>query len=498
MLDAGLTLEPSRAARVAAMGGVPPEAWSPADAAFLREGTTASSAGIPLKRLYGSDFAFREADEQLGLELSGVGIKASIARGGLSNVWGAAVLPYPDRDMAGWPFDSSRLAEHYRAVAALIGIAAVRDDLAPAFPLFTERPTFLEPSRQASRLLERLGRYREPLTRAGWRVGRSRLAVAGGENGNCVYCGSCMYGCPYGLIYNSSSTLDQLLKHPLFHYRQGIIVDSMREENANITINGHDRESGERLSIDAARAYLAAGVIPSALIMLRSLSAYDRPIKMMDSQYFLIPLLTSEAVRGVRSERLHTLSQLFLELHDRAISPFGVHLQVYTYNDLLGQAVRAALGRLARPLERLARGLEHRLLVIQGYLHSAHSGAIRVELKRSTDGDRLLVEGEPGADTKRVVGRVLRKLVAHARHFGALPLLPLTKIADPGRGFHTGGSFPMKQQPASLETDVLGRPAGWQRLHLVDGSVLPSIPATTVTFPVMANAHRIASESVAT
>jgi choline dehydrogenase-like flavoprotein len=31
------------------------------------------------------------------------------------------------------------------------------------------------------------------------------------------------------------------------------------------------------------------------------------------------------------------------------------------------------------------------------------------------------------------------------------------------------------------------------RVHLVDASVLPSIPATSITFSVMANAHRIAS-----
>src|SRR5215831_19635149 len=122
MVDAGLTLEASREERVAAMSAAAPDQWSADDLAFIREGTTASKSGIPLKRLYGSDFAFRDADERLGLELSGVGIKASIARGGFSNVWGAAVLPYQDGDMAGWPFGAERLGEHYRAVTRLMGV----------------------------------------------------------------------------------------------------------------------------------------------------------------------------------------------------------------------------------------------------------------------------------------------------------------------------------------------------------------------------------------
>ena len=36
----------------------------------------------------------------------------------------------------------------------------------------------------------------------------------------------------------------------------------------------------------------------------------------------------------------------------------------------------------------------------------------------------------------------------------------------------------------------------WNRIHLVDGAVFPSVPATTFTLTVMANAHRIASESL--
>ncbi len=50
-------------------------------------------------------------------------------------------------------------------------------------------------------------------------------------------------------------------------------------------------------------------------------------------------------------------------------------------------------------------------------------------------------------------------------------------------------------KPRVLETDRLGRPQGLSCVHVVDASVLPSIPATTITYAVMANAHPIATES---
>jgi choline dehydrogenase-like flavoprotein len=51
----------------------------------------------------------------------------------------------------------------------------------------------------------------------------------------------------------------------------------------------------------------------------------------------------------------------------------------------------------------------------------------------------------------------------------------------------------MRARPQALETDPLGRLPGNDRVHLVDASVLTSIPGTSITFSVMANAHRIAT-----
>jgi hypothetical protein len=77
-----------------------------------------------------------------------------------------------------------------------------------------------------------------------------------------------------------------------------------------------------------------------------------------------------------------------------------------------------------------------------------------------------------------------------------MPLPVMLKIAEPGRSFHSGGSFPMSLEPRGFQTDLLGRLPGWKRIHAVDATVFPSIPATTITFSAMANAHRIGWEAV--
>jgi len=344
-------------------------------------------------------------------------------------------------------------------------------------------------SRQAKLLHDRLAENRAQLQDAGIHFGQARVAVKAGPGG-CVYCGLCMYGCPYGFIFNSEQTLSELQRNPNFSYRSNAVVTHLQETVDKASATGYDRTNREPFTLAAQRVYLATGVVATARIVLRSLGIYDRSVWLKDSQYYLFPLLLSRSAGDVQHEALHTLSQMFLEIFDEAITPRSVHLQVYSYSDLIGQAVRQPFGAAAGVVEWLARALERRMLVVQGYLHSDHSSKIAIRLVKG-DPDRLRLEAELNPEVRPTIRRALRKLRHHGRQFGAWPLSLMLQIAEPGRGFHNGGSFPMRRNPGELETDTLGRLPRWRRIHIVDASVLPDVPATQITFSVMANAHRI-------
>ncbi len=493
LLDAGVALEKSRSELVARMSALPPTDWSREQIKDFKAGMTAGAKGIPLKLAYGSDYPYREADVHLPADYQGVALRPSLGRGGFSAVWGAAMMAYSDKDTANWPVRSGDLAEHYSAVAKLTGLSAVRDDLDKIFPLHAEPAAALALSRQAEILHARLEKNRAALRAAGIHFGQARVAVKAGAAG-CVYCGLCMYGCPYGYIYNSEQTLRELQKNSGFTYRTDAIVTGVRETEGHAVVTGYHRTSREPFELSGARVYLATGVVATAKIVLQSLALYDRPVRLKDSQYYLFPLLLARSGGEVERESLHTLSQMFIEIFDERVTPRSVHLQVYSYNDLVGQAVRQSFGPAAGMMEWLARALEKRLLVVQGYLHSDHSSQIAITLKKGNP-DRLQLQAELNPEVRPAIRRVLRKLMRHARQFGAWPLAPMLQVAEPGRGFHNGGSFPMRANPGELETDTLGRLPGWRRIHLVDASVLPDIPATQITFSVMANAHRIGWET---
>ena len=443
-----------------------------------------------LKLLFGSDFPYRETSAHIPWRASGVGLQPTLALGGFSNVWGSAMLPHRDRDITDWPVQNAELAPHYQAVTEFTALAAGDDDLKDWYPTYCRQPQSLRLSRQAGGLLKNLESSRAALRQRGWRFGRARIAVRAQDaplGPGCVYCRECMSGCPYGCIFNSADTVREMRKNPRFTYLPDVIVTHLREEAEGIVITALDRPSRTPRSFTARRAYLAAGVIPTAQLLLRSQAAYDRPLLLQDSQYFLFPLLLAKRWPQVQQEQLYTLSQLFVELDQPRLSRHTVHLQIYTYSDIIGLAIRKALG----PLGFLGRPLEERMVIIQGYIHSKESSAIAMTLRRDAGKDFLQLEPRLNPATPAIIKKILREMLKNARRLGGLVIPPMLQIAEPGRGFHNGGSLPMRSQPGEFESDVLGRPSGWSRLHVVDASVLPSIPATTITFSVMANAHRI-------
>ena len=135
------------------------------------------------------------------------------------------------------------------------------------------------------------------------------------------------------------------------------------------------------------------------------------------------------------------------------------------------------------------------MIVAQTFLHSDSSPSIGIRIEGPAGQERLAFRAQPNDRTAAAVKRVTVRLAKAARLAGMMALTPLVRLNPLGSSFHCGGTFPMRGNPKEGETDVLGRPAGLCRVHLIDASVFPSIPASTITFSVMANAHRIASQA---
>ncbi len=491
VLDAGDRIEAGRMDVFDTLARSEPERWPPQLVRRARDAFPVDIGHVPLKPAYGSLFPYAVDDRDLSTANERAETLSSLAYGGLSNTWGASILPFRQRDILAWPISLEELRPHYEAVLRFVPVAAERDELAETLPLYTEAPGALRRGPQAQMLLDHLRRHAAALRAAGFTFGSSRLAVAtaAGDSHRCRHSGMCLYGCPYRSIYNAAHTLDELVRGGRVEYRGGVYVDRLSEVGGAVTIDFHERGHPSRTGrLTASRVFVACGCISSTRLMLESIGG-ARAARLRDSHYFVIPMVTARAAPVSVATQGNTLAQLYVELDDAQISEHAAHLQIYGYNDTMLSALAKRLPGGTARLERVLRPLLGRMVVVQGFLHSADSPGLTI----TCDTDRVRVRGDDATGGARRVRRLVRRLAVNGRLLGMVPAPGLLHVGRPGKSNHLGGSLPMRREPGELETDTLGRIAKWSRVHVVDASVFPSVPATTVTFTVMANAHRIAT-----
>jgi choline dehydrogenase-like flavoprotein len=86
----------------------------------------------------------------------------------------------------------------------------------------------------------------------------------------------------------------------------------------------------------------------------------------------------------------------------------------------------------------------------------------------------------------------LPALLASLRKLGGYSLKRLASAPPPSWGFHHAATLPMRAEPQAFETHADGRLWDSRRVRVIDGSVLPSLPAKNHSLTIMANAARIA------
>jgi choline dehydrogenase-like flavoprotein len=136
-----------------------------------------------------------------------------------------------------------------------------------------------------------------------------------------------------------------------------------------------------------------------------------------------------------------------------------------------------------------------RFYLVQGFLHSSDSSHLQMTITSSQlTRDEIHVRGVINPAAIRVAKRAQAVLRRNLAGFGVIPPRNLTMV-PPGRSFHAGGSFPMGAKDILYSSDLLGRPAGLSRVHILDASTFPSIPATTIAYTAMANSDRVVNET---
>jgi choline dehydrogenase-like flavoprotein len=506
VIDVGRCLDQSIQEVASELASIRPDRWSveQVNKMFLGEMNDMSltEGHIPIKRLFGSDFAYeRQCAEPSNESLSDYP-PCSYAFGGFSTVWGGCALMPSRSDLGGWHGLTDDLYKNAKEVLSNIPYSATEDDLAEHFPLLRypdKEMNLRQDSDSILSSLKYLARYSSE--RGGYLVGKSRLLNNFEKNVTgpaCEYCGKCMSGCVYDSIFKSSTHIRRYSENNEIDYQSGLVVEKIVEKNGKVTVSGHNTISNTTFSEVFDKVILAAGAFSSTKIMANSILDADEEIfyEFKTTNSFVLPILSFKKL-DFKWPNYNTQPSIFLEMQFPEISNKWIHGQISVGNEFILKkiGIKPKIKDDTTRFDRIKLAFAKHLFAIQVNLPGELGLKYKVHFKKNTNGLGLNQRSSRGnrlaaSQINYAVARKVSNIFFRARY---LPFLPFYIDLSSYGGFHFGGSMPMSinSNRDKRHTDIYGKPFGFTNLHIVDGSVMPTIPATTVGLLIMSNARRI-------
>jgi ferredoxin len=447
--------------------------------------------GVKPKSYFGENFPYDSGT--LGIEYQADSPRASVSLGGFSTVWGSTALPFP---LGAWPESlSDTYEEIMKSVTTLtnkIGVAGEPGPVEMAYPKSSF--THSLPATSAFTSMVRSESFFELGQRNSFTgLSLPRLAVServspDEPTSGCTSCGLCQVGCPYGHIWSSTNYPNQptLNRNIVRFLGSAVRIERADTSTPYVTIKSVNDDIF--FSISSNHILLAAGPISTAAILLRS-QIIDGSITIKDSQTFFVGGVSQKNLaQSAPSSTLAEAISIAPSEDKASIS----HMQLYGPSEYLKNRLFSSFPAFSIIPSGLQSLLSKHFYVGLGYLDSSESAGLKISFKHANSIQVESADSVPASKIKFTVNEHASNL----SRLGIRLLSPSLRIQAVGGGNHLGASLPMvdtrtSTQNNSLWSDLLGRPFGRGNIHVIDSSVLPSVPAGPITMTAMANAYRI-------
>jgi choline dehydrogenase-like flavoprotein len=468
---------------------VDPEQWR----TFLNLRADELPSSSPKLRAPGHAHVFSEFNDRYRIETEGFAANGSLAAGGLSNAWGAGAGSFGPEELRTWPLSEPDLVDSYAAVGTRIGISgSADDDLAAWFgghhPL--QAPLPMPPAIE--------GLYSRYLARreSTWnmQLGRPRQAVLTeplGDRSPCDLSQYCLWGCPQQAIYNAAFELPRLAVHANFSYAPGWFVTDILSTDVGFGVRAVARSGTGTRDFAAKRVILAAGTIGSTKLALSFLEAWSVKRQLLTTPAMSFALLQPKRIGKLPPTRSFGLGHLAwkLDMPDQGSST-SVFGGLLTTDGMLPTELASRIPLLRPSARLLTTHLWSALIAGACFFPGAYTDNV-LTIESTPQGATVRIKGAYTHDLWGAAKRARKGLAGYFRKLGAWFLPGSAQMVAPGMDMHYAGTLPMSRTPGPFETDLWGRLGGADGVHVVDASVLPTLPAKSHTFTMMANADRI-------
>ncbi len=412
----------------------------------------------PKFKIDGNRYVYEWFKILLHLTEDGFDAVGSLAKGGLSNIWGATIQPYTERELSQFPYSYLGVERIYAKIYKILTDSA--RDMAEEKRSSNDSSGFV---------------LSDPLLAINVRNGGGRSCHLDSCANGCIYCNK--------NVFNSANELDDLMKSSKVEYMPSLFVKSVIHEQGQYIIKCTQILSKKSVDIKASSIYACLGAISTTKIVLE-MSKEDAQVPLLTTPggvFFMFSfkhfhkknhqILSSQGFRG----------NLNGDPFEGNIFPFSRNLVMTYFGQKLGTVLNSIFGSL----------VFSRLFIANIYFASEVSSSSIVKKNKEI---KIAATITPNL---RLAFKKALKVIKKGLLLEGLFVMPLgAKLLFPGHDIHYGGSIPMRKNPQKNQCNFDGELYGCGKFYVTDSASMPFLASKGHSFNSMVNAYYISSNSV--
>ncbi len=426
------------------------------------------------KDINGSFYPYGINDNRWQTKLKSQRISSSHAYGGYSKVYSGSILRPSDQDLIDWPKNSIPKEIDYRSIIRTLNLEKIDDEL-----------SYFSKHNKNSNKKKIKNIY----------LGGARIAFSFLDKYKKVK-----------VPFDSSKKFNEWqLKNKITYFKDRRVLFIV-ERNKKLEVNIESYKEKKIIKSTYDYVYLASGCINTTAIVDRSIMGKGKRSYSIKSCPGLLGLHLNLNFKSIFNKTKnknsknegYQLCDYFLEQNNFLTSNLWSHTQIGLINKIIFEQIKTKLNKYILFLLLIAS----EFFRFSNTVFHSKLGKDSILFSEVNDGQIIkIIEYKNKVSLFQKLS-ILYSFLAKFRYLKLIPIpfMNLLGIYLKGNqlgGWHYGGTLPMKVKPIKkTECYSNGSLKGIRSIYIVDSATFPSIPGSTVALLTMANAYRIAKNSI--
>ena len=417
-------------------------------------------------------------------------IYTSQSYGGFSKIWGAVINKPFKEDLKDWPIKFNEIEKHFNVITDLLTKFRKVDTLKEENNVIPNGKI----SKICNSFYKKISKNKEKINLSNIYFQKTNLALLKKDINlfYCNECGFCMHGCPSDLIFNSTFLFDRYLTMKNVNYIQGKVCSYKEDSNVlSVMYLDHKDDNYKNLTLDYL--FVGAGCINTSMINISSIEELEnKKVNIYTNDNYISPILLKNIKTTPLIFEKNSMAQISFVIKEDITKKNNIYFQLYEFSDIvIFKFIKFFINNFFLSTFLYNLPFLNKILFAQFFINSENSSTLIIKGNKG----KFHLSIDNNQKSENIISKAIKKINENAGLEVKILRLFLKKYYT-GQSYHWGSSFKMKKVKDLCSTDIYGRPYGFNKVSIIDSTVLPTLPSNTHTFLTMCNSYRITEKVV--